>query len=223
MIEIVVIISTVCVVLAVVLCASCSKSKVAADADDNYDNKEIKSRDGAVDNTDIPQDDIPDVLPQYSAVTDGNSPQLVNSFVANALERQGPSSTTNWYINASPVSFPSKETDKQKILFEAVKKENTSMVQDVIKAGVNLNVMTNDCGTCLHYAIKNHLDDIAKILLDNGASYEVNNYDRKSCIDYAIDYKNAEVLKYILEKFNLDTYYKDLIKKSECNEISSLV
>lgn len=216
--------SLIAIVVLITLCSSCGKAKVAAENDDNNATRDLNSNSPLVDNTtDIPQDVIPDVLPTYGSTEDGNSPQLVNSFVSNISTHHGPKSTTGWYINAAPVSFPSKETEKEKVLFEAVKAENKDLVRDIIKSGVNLNVMCSQSGTYLHYSIEHKLNEFAIMFLENGASYEINNYDRKSCIDVAIENQNVEILKYILEKYDVDPYYKKRIKESKEESISSLV
>lgn len=72
-------------------------------------------------------------------------------------------------------------------LFHAVTRGHVSVVQQLIKAGVNVNVRTTDGQTPLMMAAAKGYSDLAKVLLDGGADANV------------VDIKGSTALKIALE------------------------
>ncbi len=83
-------------------------------------------------------------------------------------------------------------------LFHAVTRGHVSVVQQLLKAGVNVNVRTTDGQTPLMMAAAKGYSDLAKVLLDGGADANVVDGKGRTALRVALDNgytRTAEILR----------------------------
>lgn len=83
-------------------------------------------------------------------------------------------------------------------LFHAVTRGHVSVVQQLLKAGVNVNVRTSDGQTPLMVAAAKGYSDLAKVLLDGGADANVIDSTGKTALKVALEHgytRTAEILR----------------------------
>ena len=83
-------------------------------------------------------------------------------------------------------------------LFHAVTRGHVSVVQQLLKAGVNVNVRTNDGQTPLMMASAKGYSDLAKVLLDGGADANIVNAAGSTALKIALEHgytRTAEILR----------------------------
>lgn len=209
------------VVLIVAFCASSKKGAFEIPEEDTQTLVKREIIDPSIQTN--PVDEMPGEYPDYEDVEDGNSPQLVNAFCAYAIKTEGPKQSNEWQIGSPIYELPTKECDKQHILYEFVKQNNIDMVSSMIHEGINLNRLNNDNGTVLHYAARNLLNDMAKLLIESGARLDVMNYKRQTPLFDAIQAENVDLVKFMLTKIEMDGIIRKMIKESNNTQISSIV
>jgi Ankyrin repeats (3 copies) len=83
-------------------------------------------------------------------------------------------------------------------LFHAVTRGHVSVVQQLLKAGVNVNVRTSDGYTPLMMAAAKGYSDLAKVLLDGGADANVVDGSGGTALKIALEHgftRTAEILR----------------------------
>lgn len=83
-------------------------------------------------------------------------------------------------------------------LFHAVTRGHVSVVQQLLKAGVNVNVRTSDGQTPLMMAAAKGYSDLAKVLLDGGADANIVDGKGSTALKIALDHgytRTAEILR----------------------------
>jgi hypothetical protein len=96
---------------------------------------------------------------------------------------------------------PSKKTRRPHgavALLHAVTRGHVSVVQQLLKAGVNVNVRTSDGKTPLMMAAAKGYSDLAKVLLDGGADANVVDGNGGTALKIALDHgftRTAEILR----------------------------
>lgn len=96
---------------------------------------------------------------------------------------------------------PTKRTSRPHgaiALFHAVTRGHVSVVQQLLKAGVNVNVRTSDGHTPLMMAAAKGYSDLAKVLLDGGADANVVDGSGGTALKIALDHgftRTAEILR----------------------------
>ena len=83
-------------------------------------------------------------------------------------------------------------------LLHAVTRGHVSVVQQLLKAGVNVNVRTSDGKTALMMAAAKGYSDLAKVLLDGGADANVVDGNGSTALKIALDHgftRTAEILR----------------------------
>ncbi|MFP3015943.1 MAG: ankyrin repeat domain-containing protein, partial [Wolbachia sp.] len=78
-------------------------------------------------------------------------------------------------------------------LFESVKRNSSSEVENDIRAGAFINARTADSGTSLHYAAWKGYDGVVKILLQNKANPNTVGRKRFTPIHYAAKFSHLKI------------------------------
>lgn len=85
-------------------------------------------------------------------------------------------------------------------LHEAVLQGNEDRILDILKSGVDINIIDSSGDTALHHAIKLYNIGIIKLLLENGADVNFTQGSTgKSPALIAYQNDNLELLKFLLE------------------------
>ncbi|QRI42734.1 ankyrin repeat protein [Cheloniid poxvirus 1] len=98
------------------------------------------------------------------------------------------------------------------LIVHAVRSNSTEIVASLLKHGIDVNVISDEGYTALHYSIENNKVDIVKLLLENGADIGI--VDRYSFINNIIRFRFANydsmidlLLEYGADVNNINDYY----------------
>ena len=118
---------------------------------------------------------------------------LRNGAIFNAVDKdyRSPLEITN-KKDVINLLAPTKE------LFESVKRNNSSEVENCIKIGAYVNAKSTDCGTVLHYTAWKGYDRMVKILLQNGANPNLAGNKGFTPIHYAAKFSHLKIVKTLL-------------------------
>ena len=100
-----------------------------------------------------------------------------------------------------PVVKLTKIDDKinqKKLLFEAIKSQDVTGVQDLLKIKVDVNIQNRHGSTPLHVAAYLGHFDIVKILVNNGANIFATNFKNEAPLHTAISKGHYTISKYLL-------------------------
>ena len=101
-----------------------------------------------------------------------------------------------------------EEINQKKTLFEVIKNQDVTGVENLLKINVDLNTRDKTGFTPLHHAVYFEHLDVVKILVKNGANLEGTNL-AESPLQIAIARQNHAISKYLLEngaKVNADNH-----------------
>lgn len=110
-------------------------------------------------------------------------------------------------------------SNKEMLLIEAVKDNDTETVSNLIKLGVSPNISDEEKDTPLHHAIHTKNSEIVKILLDNKADINAKNENGFTPLKTAIFWSDQGIVKQLLESgANYDNINESCFKYNDLLE-----
>jgi len=131
-------------------------------------------------------------LERAKMTKDTETLSFVNDVITNSKRKK---------LLISAVTKPdmTRPADNSEVLFSAVKSNNTEETQKAVLNNENLNTMSKEGLTPLHYAVFNDNPKIVKILLEAGAEVNKKTSDGLTALDIAVLNMQKETAKIILD------------------------
>ena len=105
-------------------------------------------------------------------------------------------------------------SNADKLLLQAVREMNLSLLEEAISDGANLNYMDTNDKTVLMYATENQWYPGVKMLLENGANASFKNTAGQTSLMFAAKYCNNDTIVILLRKFGANIENSDNSRKT---------